>query len=198
MTFLRNWDNKTWLSSKKYIKEMNKFLNLRVKFKKDHQILDIGCGRANIISALQEKYKFDNKPLGIDVIKNKGIKKNIIFKKVDGINFLKKNRNKFDLILIKQSIHFFSEKGILKLLNFSKNSLKPKGKLLILTLKTKNNKIPCFKIMKQNLEKSLSRDEYLLKIIKNNGRGRRGCPGPPPRADRGAGRTTPPVLQCLP
>ena len=34
------------------------------------QILDIGCGRANIISALQKKYNFNKKPIGIDVVKN--------------------------------------------------------------------------------------------------------------------------------
>ena len=150
MTFLRNWDNKTWLSSKKYIYEINKFLNLKVRFKKKNQILDIGCGRANIIGALQEKYKFNNKPLGVDIVKSKGIK----------------NKKKFDLILIKQSIHFFSVKKLLILLDYIKKSLKPGGKLIILTLNTKNNKIPCFKLMKQKLEKSLRRDEHLLNIIR--------------------------------
>ena len=42
--------------------------------------MDIGCGRANIISALQQRYKFRNKPIGIDIVGNKGVKKNIIFK----------------------------------------------------------------------------------------------------------------------
>lgn len=166
MTFLRNWDNKTWLSSKKYIYEINKFLNLKVRFKKKNQILDIGCGRANIIGALQEKYKFNNKPLGVDIVKSKGIKKNIIFEKADGVSFLRKNKKKFDLILIKQSIHFFSVKKLLILLDYIKKSLKPGGKLIILTLNTKNNKIPCFKLMKQKLEKSLRRDEHLLNIIR--------------------------------
>ena len=44
------------------------------------QILDIGCGRANIISALKNRYKFQEKPIGLDIVKNKGIKRNIIFK----------------------------------------------------------------------------------------------------------------------
>ena len=112
MKRLKNWDNKTWLSSKKYINSFNNFLKSKIKFKKNTQILDIGCGRANIISALQKKYKFNNKAIGIDVVKNKDVKKNIIFKKIDGIKFLNQTNNLFDLILIKQTVHFFSKKQI--------------------------------------------------------------------------------------
>ena len=167
MKRLRNWDNKTWLSSKSYISQFNKFLNTKINLNKNSKILDIGCGRANIISALQKKYKFKNKPVGIDVVANKDVKKNIIFNKVDALKYLKK-KEKYDLILIKQTIHFFSKKKINYLLNLAKKSLNPKGKILIFSLKMKNNKIPCFKKMKKNLEKSLKRDEYLLKIIKKN------------------------------
>ena len=100
MKKLKNWDNKTWLSSKKYISEFNKFLNSKIKFNKSTKILDIGCGRANIISALQKKYKFKEKPIGLDIIKNKGIKKDIIFKKIDGYDHLKCKSKKYDLIWI--------------------------------------------------------------------------------------------------
>ena len=79
MKKLRNWDNKTWLSSKKYITSFNTFLKSKINFNKDMQILDIGCGRANIISALQNQYKFNTKPVGIDIVKNNNLKKNIIF-----------------------------------------------------------------------------------------------------------------------
>jgi ubiquinone/menaquinone biosynthesis C-methylase UbiE len=106
MKRLRNWDNKTWLSSKKYITSFNTFLKSKINFNKDLQILDIGCGRANIISALQKIYKFKRKPIGVDVVKNKDIKKNIIFNKINALNYLKKTNKKFDLILIKQTIHF--------------------------------------------------------------------------------------------
>ena len=81
MKKLKNWDNQTWLSSKNYINQFNKFLNKKVRFNKNMKILDIGCGRANIISALQKRYKFKEKPIGLDITKNKGIKKNIILKK---------------------------------------------------------------------------------------------------------------------
>ena len=82
MKKLKNWDNQTWLSSKNYINQFNKFLNKRVRFNKNTKILDI--------------------------VKNKGIKKNIIFKKIDGYDYLKRNKEKYDLILLKQTIHFFS------------------------------------------------------------------------------------------
>ena len=168
MKKLKNWDNKTWLSSITYISEFNKFLKNRINLNKNSKILDIGCGRANIISALQQKYKFKYKAIGIDIVKNKNIKKNIIFKKNDGIDFLKKDKKNYDLILLKQTIHLLSPKKINLLLKLAKSRLATSGKLLIFSLKTKNNKIPCFKKMKKKLESSLNRDEKLLKIIKKN------------------------------
>ena len=167
MRRLENWDNNTWLSSEKYISKFHKFLRLKFRFNKNTKILDIGCGRANIISYLQKKYKFKNKATGIDIVKNKNIKKNILFKKSDAINYLKR-KEKFDLIIIKQTIHFFSKKRLISLLNLSKKSLNSGGKLLIFSLKTKNNKIPSYKDMKQKLIKSLKKDEVLLRIVKKN------------------------------
>ena len=164
---LKNWDNKTWLSSTKYIFKFHKFLKSKVKINNKIKILDIGCGRANIIGFLQKKYKFKNRAVGIDIIKNKNIRKNIIFRKINAITYLKNNR-KFDLILIKQTVHFFSESKLVTLLNLAKKNLNSKGILLIFSLKTENNKIHCFKIMRQRLDKSLKRDRSLLKVIRKN------------------------------
>jgi len=168
MKRLRNWDNKTWLSSKKYITSFNSFLKSKIKFNNNTQILDVGCGRANIISALQKKYKFNDKPIGIDVVKNKDVKMNVVFKKIDAIKYLKKNNNSFNLILIKQTIHFFSKKEINILLNLCKKRLKKNGIILIFSLKTKNNQIPSFKLMKKKLSKSLSKDKIIFTLIKTN------------------------------
>ena len=167
MKKLKNWDNKTWLSSKSYISQFNKFLKSKINMNKNLKILDIGCGRANIISALQKKYKFRNRPIGIDIVENKEVKKNIIFKKIGALKYLKK-KEKYDLILIKQTIHFFSKSNLNRILNLAQKSLNNKGKMLIFSLKTKNNRIPCFKRMRKNLEKSLKRDEVLFKIIEKN------------------------------
>ena len=54
------------------------------------------------------------------------------------------------------------------MLNLSKKSLNSGGKLLIFSLKTKNNKIPGYKDMKQKLIKSLKKDEVLLRMVKKN------------------------------
>ena len=154
---LKNWDNKTWLSSKRYISQFHKFIKRKTKLNKNTRILDIGCGRANIISFLQKKYKFKTKAIGIDILKSKNTKKNILFKKSDALKYLKKGK-KFDVIIIKQTIHFFSLTKIVSLLNLVKKNLNEKGTLLIFSLKTKNNKIPCFKIMKKRLNNSLKKD----------------------------------------
>ena len=168
MKKLKNWDNNTWLSSKRYVNAFNNFLNSKIKFNKNTQILDIGCGRANIISALQKKYKFNNKPIGVDVIKNRNIKKNVIFVKNNALNYLKKTNRNFDVILIKQTIHFFKKNQINLLLNYSKLKLSSKGKILIFSLKVKDNQIPCFKKMKDKLISSLKKDNFLFKIVKKN------------------------------
>ncbi len=168
MKLLRNWDNKTWLSSKNYIDKFINFLKKKVKLNKNSQILDIGCGRANIISALHSKYKFKLKPIGIDITKNKNIKRNIIFKKKNGVSFLKEDKKNYDLILLKQTIHFLPQKKLHLILNLAKKRLSVGGILLIFSLKTKRNTIPCFRKMKIKLEKSLKRDEKLLNIIKKN------------------------------
>ena len=168
MKTLKNWDNKTWLSSTKYISSFKNFLKPKTKINKNSKILDIGCGRANIISYLYKHYKFNNKPVGIDVIKNKNIKKDIIFKKIDAIKYLKKTNAQFDLILIKQTIHFFSKKKIEPLLKLARKKLNKNGQILIFSLKSKDNKIPCFKIMRSKLLKSLRKDENILKLIKSS------------------------------
>ena len=168
MRQLKNWDNRTWLSSNKYISSFHNFIKAQSKINKKTNILEIGCGRANIIGFLQKKYKFNNRPIGIDIVKNKNIKSNIIFKKSEAISYLKNSKKNFDLILIKQTIHFFTKKKIKILLELAKKSLSKNGQILIFSLKTVNNEIPSFKIMKSKLLVSLKKDKNLIKEIKKN------------------------------
>ena len=44
-TVIKNWDNKTWLSSKDYIESFNNFLIKNLRINSNSKILDIGCGR---------------------------------------------------------------------------------------------------------------------------------------------------------
>ena len=60
MKSLKNWDNKTWLSSQKYIKTFNKFLLNQVKLDKNSRILDIGCGRGKILANLSSNLRLLN------------------------------------------------------------------------------------------------------------------------------------------
>lgn len=124
-----------------------------------------GTGLYNSISGSKKPFANRFRPIGIDIVLNKGIKKNIIFKKVDAINFLKGSNEVFDLILIKQTIHFFKKKDVKTLLNLARKHLSKKGKIIILSLK-ENSKLPVFKKMKIELDKSLKLDKQLIKIIK--------------------------------
>ena len=162
---LKNWDNQTWLSSKSYINLFNNFLLKKKKLNKKSKILDIGCGRGKIFGSMSRKLKLIHKPIGIDPVIHKDVDKSIDFRNVNIFNFFKINQNKFDLIMIKQTLHLFDKDKRLKLIKICKNNLKKNGVLIILSLNTINNQIPCFKLMKQKLNKGLKRDSRMIKSI---------------------------------
>jgi len=165
MLRIKNWDNKTWISSTKYIQSFINFLLKQKKLTKHSKILDIGCGRGKITGSLSSKLKLINKPIGLDIENHKDFDKRITFKKTNAIKYLKNNKKKFDLILIKQTIHFFNLKDITKVLTYSYSSLKVAGIIVILTLDTKNNEIPSFFLMKQKLKQSFKRDNLIWKKL---------------------------------
>ena len=165
MLSIKNWDNKTWISSTKYIQSFNNFLVKQKKLTKHSKILDIGCGRGKIMGSLSSKLKLINKPIGIDTENHKDFDKRITFKKTNAIKYLTNNKKKFDLILIKQTIHFFNLRDIKKILSYSHASLEVGGIILILTLDTKNNEIPTFSLMKQKLNQSFKRDILIWKKL---------------------------------
>ena len=111
------------------------------------------------------KLRLKNKPVGIDIEIHKDRDKRIDFQKIDVIKYLKKNKKKFDLILIKQTIHLLKFQQIKKLLLLCNGALNPKGKIMIFTLETFNNKIPTFLLMKKKLRKSLIRDKKIIQYI---------------------------------
>jgi len=164
---IKNWDNKTWLSSKNYINSFNNFLIKNTKINSNFKILDIGCGRGRILGSLSSKLKLKEKPLGIDVVNHKDKDRRINFKKINVLKLSLKKNQKFDLILIKQTIHLMKLSEIKKLLRSLKKKLNSKGKILIFTLDIEKNEIPTFKLMKLKLNKSLKRDRKILNIIKN-------------------------------
>ena len=163
---IKNWDNKTWLSSKEYIKSFNRFLIKNINLNSKSKILDIGCGRGKILGTLSSKLKLKNKPLGVDIINHKDKDKRIKFRKVDASSFYFKNNEKFDLILIKQTIHLLKLNEIKRLLFISKKNLRLNGKIFIFTLDTDKNELPTFSLMKIRLLNSLKRDKKILKLIK--------------------------------
>ena len=171
MKILKNWDNKTWLSSNSYINLFNNFLLKKKKLNKKAQILDIGCGRGKIFGVLSRKFNLINKPIGIDPVDHKDVDRGIDFRNEDVFKFLKTNQIKFDLIMIKQTLHFFNKDKRSKLIKTCKNNLNKDGVLIIFSLNTLNNEIPCFKLMKQKLNRGLERDFKMIKstckILKN-------------------------------
>ena len=165
MAPLKNWDNKTWLSSKKYIHNFNSFVLKQVKLDKNSRILDIGCGRGKILDDLSNKLRLSNRPIGLDIENHKDKSKKIIFKKTDALTFISKTNITFDLILIKQTIHLLKKEQVIKLLSICKNKLNLNGKIMILSLDPKKNEIPTFQLMNKKLKISLQKDEKLFNLI---------------------------------
>ena len=168
MAPLKNWDNKTWLSSKKYIRSINSFLLKQIKLNKKSRILDIGCGRGKILANLSERLDLLNKPIGLDIENHKDKSKKIVFKKIDGLSFISKTKITFDLILIKQTIHLLKKSQILKLLKTCRKKLNPSGKIIIMSIDPKKNEIPKFNLMKKRLNVSLKKDKKLFNSIFKN------------------------------
>ena len=162
---IKNWDKKNWLSSKNYIFKFNNFIIKINNLNSNSQILDIGCGRGKIIGSLSSKLRLKNKPIGIDLVKHKDRDKRINFKKIDVMTFFSTNKKKFDLILVKQTIHLLKFNQIKSLLIEMSKNLKPNGKILIFTLDPNKNEIPSFTLMKIKLLRSLNRDKKILKFI---------------------------------
>ena len=168
MAPLKNWDNKTWLSSQKYINSFNQFVLKQVKLNKNSRILDIGCGRGKILANLSNKLRLINKPIGLDIENHKDKSKKMIFKRIDALSYIAKTKATFDLILIKQTIHLLKKKQAIKLLSLCKNRLNQNGKIIILSLDPKKNEIPTFSLMKKKLAISLSKDEKIFNLILKN------------------------------
>jgi len=166
---IKNWDNKNWLSSRQYIKNLNNFIMRQSKLNVSSEILDIGCGRGKILGDLKSKLNLQKKPIGIDLVNHKDKDKRIKFKKIDALSFFLKNKIKFDLILIKQTIHLLDLKKIKQLLHHCKKNLNQGGVILVFTLDPRNNQIPNFKLMKERLNKSLIRDKKILKMLFKEG-----------------------------
>ena len=163
MKKLKNWDNKTWISSRAYISSFNFFLLKKKKLNKNSNILDIGCGRGKIFGSLSRSLQLINKPIGVDPVHHKDTDRSIDFRNEDALKFFKTNQNKFDLIMIKQTLHFFSKEKRKKLIQVCKDNLKKNGVLIILSLNIVNNEIPCFKLMKKKLNNGLKKDSRMLK-----------------------------------
>ena len=168
MASLKNWDNKTWLSSRKYINSFNQFILKQTNLNQSSRILDIGCGRGKILENLSNKLRLSIKPIGIDIENHKDKSKKIFFKKVDALSFMSKTRITFDLILIKQTIHLLKKKQAIKLLSTCKNKLSQNGKIIILSLDPNKNEIPTFSLMKKKLKNSLNKDKKLFNLILKN------------------------------
>lgn len=101
---------------------------------KNAKILDVGCGGGFLIQLLMELgYKditgIDISPEQVDFAKNKGLP--VIC--TDALDFLKKNKEKFEVIIATDLIEHLNKSEIMDLLGSIYGALTPKGYALIRT-----------------------------------------------------------------
>ena len=162
---LKNWDNNTWISSKSYIETFNKFMFKQISLNENSKILEIGCARGKILGDLKSKLKLKFKPIGLDPVNHKDKDKRISFQNTDALSFFKKNKQTFDLILIKQTIHFLKMSDIKKLLLLCNKSLNKNGVIFISNLDTYKNELPTFSLMDKKLKSSFKRHQEIFFLI---------------------------------
>ena len=167
MKQLKNWDSNTWLSTSQYINKFINFLSKVAPLSKNTAILDIGCGRGTIIAKLAARFAFIQRPIGIDIVKHQSRSKKIKLIKANALKYLRSSKQKFDVILIKQSIHFFNLKEVRQLILYAKKILNKNGRIVIFSLNTKVNEWPKFKSFTGKLKKSLKKDEKIIKLLKS-------------------------------
>ena len=88
-----------------YIQEQKKQKEQIRKEKQKVNVFNICCYE---IESYSTRLRLKNKPIGIDIESHQDRDKRIHFKKIDAIKYLKSNKKKFDLILIKQTIHLLN------------------------------------------------------------------------------------------
>jgi len=115
------------------VPETNKklFVSKHIKAQKGDNILDIGCGPADILDLLPEVnyVGFDINPLYIEYAKKKySSKGKFSCEKVSSKNIIETGC--FDIILAYGILHHLNDEESLQLFNLAKYALKPSGKLV--------------------------------------------------------------------
>ena len=162
-----NWDKCSWLSSREYFKDLISHLAPLLNICNNSKVLDVGCARGFFLKNLVNNFSFGTRPIGIDIVDHLwGKKTNIEFINSDFSTFLSMYEGEFDFIFIKQVLHLIPYKKRQALWGELKKKLATNGNIVIMQM-SKDFKIPCFPLMKEQLKKSVnSHQEIYLEMNK--------------------------------
>ena len=160
-----NWDKESWLSSKSYFDKLSSHLIRILNINTKSKILDIGCGRNHLLKNLSSKILFENELTGVEPV-NHTYEKNSKIKifNLDIQNFIKQNKKKYDVVIIKQVLHLISSKERIELYKSLIKILDTSGKLIIIQM-DKNFNFPTFPMMSQILENSLNEHDKISREL---------------------------------
>ncbi|MEY3868905.1 MAG: hypothetical protein RLZZ338_2796 [Cyanobacteriota bacterium] len=139
MVTCKNWDvSSSWVTWNDYITCIVNFLINELSLDSHSHILDIGCGRANIIAALAKQLYVKHPIEGIDISDTimeapncDGIK---LFQK-DAISYLEtKADNIYDCIILKSVLHLIPDISRITLFEQIYRCLRPGKRAIILTM----------------------------------------------------------------
>ncbi|MEZ2303214.1 MAG: class I SAM-dependent methyltransferase [Microcoleus sp.] len=168
MVTCKNWDvSSSWVTRNDYIACIVNFLINELSLDSHSHILDIGCARANIISALAKQLYVKNPIEGIDISDTiieapicDGIK---LFQK-DAISYLEtKADNSYDCIILKGVFHCIPEYLRLTLLEQIYRCLRL-GKRAVILMMPAEPVVPLFERAKETFRAESLTIEYIQEL----------------------------------
>ncbi|MDP0589359.1 MAG: class I SAM-dependent methyltransferase [Candidatus Endonucleobacter bathymodioli] len=142
-----NWDRESWISSVEYIAHSVKVLSECLEITPNSKILDIGCGRAGITTALAEANNVETPVEGIDISDTISEAPNcnkVNLFQIDALSYLKgQPDNLYHGIILKQMLHCVSTDIRKQLLQEIHRCLKKSARALVFLMPPKIT-IPMF------------------------------------------------------
>ena len=160
-----NWDIDSWICSKQYIDYSVEFISDELNLDHSSHILDIGCGRGSITTAIAEYNCLTSAVDAVDIsdaINDAVATDRVTFYQEDVLDFLNERRvGYYDSAIIKQVIHLIPTEKRAPFFFQLQRCLKPGGRALVLMMPVEYS-MPMFSRGKQTFnQETFTRNDVI-------------------------------------